>query len=251
MDQILEGKKAKYLGYAAGEIVLIIAGILIALQIDGWKEQRLNREHEQYYVQRLLEDFEFNRDEAQRIIDFSDFQSSNAELLINSMSSELTAGEQVDWLYALNHTWFLPHISYDDDTWNELKYTGKLELITNKDLIGEINTFYSRQARIRSLETEWGGFNLSYRALVNEVLDDGLKVEILEGMSDTEIAHKIDRPVDIRAYIERLRDIPGITGLVRDIQINREVGRSHHEELKESIDEIILAIRNELESPSS
>ena len=251
MDQIIEGKKAKYLMYAAGEIALIIAGILIALQIDGWKEHRLNKEHEKYYVQRLLEDFEFNRNEAQRIIDFSDFQSSNAELLIKSMSSELSAEEQVDWLYALNHTWFLPHISYDDDTWNELKYTGKLELITNKDLIAEINTFYSREARIKSLETEWGGFNLSYRELVNEVIDDELKVEILEGMGDTQIAHKIDRPVDVRSYIETLRDIPGIAGLVRDIQINREVGRVHHEELKASIDDIILAIRNELDSPSS
>lgn len=30
----------KYLGYAAGEIVLVIAGILIALQIDGWNDER-------------------------------------------------------------------------------------------------------------------------------------------------------------------------------------------------------------------
>lgn len=140
---------------------------MFALQIDEWKEQPINRAHESYYVQRLPEDFEFNNDEAQRNIEFSEFQNSNAELLIRSMSSKLNAEEQVDWLYALNHTWFLSHINYDDDTWNELKSTGKLELITNKDLIGEINAFYSLAARTKCLETEWGGFNLGYRALVN------------------------------------------------------------------------------------
>ena len=34
----------KYLGYAAGEIVLVIVGILIALQIDAWYEDRQVRE---------------------------------------------------------------------------------------------------------------------------------------------------------------------------------------------------------------
>ena len=34
----------RYLGYAAGEILLVIAGILIALRIDTWHEQRQVRE---------------------------------------------------------------------------------------------------------------------------------------------------------------------------------------------------------------
>lgn len=34
-----EGKKGKYLKYAIGEIILVVIGILIALQINNWNEQ--------------------------------------------------------------------------------------------------------------------------------------------------------------------------------------------------------------------
>jgi hypothetical protein len=37
---IIEGKTAIYLRYAIGEIVLVVIGILIALQINNWNEQR-------------------------------------------------------------------------------------------------------------------------------------------------------------------------------------------------------------------
>jgi hypothetical protein len=43
---IEEGKLKSYLAYAIGEIVLIVAGILIALTINDWNEQRKNREVE-------------------------------------------------------------------------------------------------------------------------------------------------------------------------------------------------------------
>ena len=35
-----EGKTEKYLKYAIGEIVLVVIGILIALQINNWNENR-------------------------------------------------------------------------------------------------------------------------------------------------------------------------------------------------------------------
>ncbi|MFH4966596.1 DUF6090 family protein [Gaetbulibacter sp. M240] len=42
---LLEGKTGKYLKYAIGEIVLVMIGILLALQVNNWNEQRkLNRE---------------------------------------------------------------------------------------------------------------------------------------------------------------------------------------------------------------
>jgi hypothetical protein len=46
----------KYARYAIGEIVLVVIGILIALQINTWNEHRKERALEQDYYCRLLED---------------------------------------------------------------------------------------------------------------------------------------------------------------------------------------------------
>ena len=44
----LEGKVSRYFGYAVGEIVLIVVGILIALQISDWSDEQkeLEKSHE-------------------------------------------------------------------------------------------------------------------------------------------------------------------------------------------------------------
>jgi hypothetical protein len=37
---LLENKTSKYFKYAIGEIVLVVIGILIALQINNWNENK-------------------------------------------------------------------------------------------------------------------------------------------------------------------------------------------------------------------
>jgi hypothetical protein len=40
---LTENKFGKYLTYGIGEIILVVIGILIALQINNWNEERLVR----------------------------------------------------------------------------------------------------------------------------------------------------------------------------------------------------------------
>jgi len=69
---IKENKVVKYLLYAIGEIVLVILGILIALQINSANEVKKDRLLEQQYYCRLLEDVE--QDKEQIILLISDAQ---------------------------------------------------------------------------------------------------------------------------------------------------------------------------------
>lgn len=48
-----EGKTGKYLTYAFGEIVLVVIGILIALQINNWNEERKTTEQLHGYLSGL------------------------------------------------------------------------------------------------------------------------------------------------------------------------------------------------------
>lgn len=56
------GKTGKYLKYAIGEIVLVVIGILIALQINNWNEQRKIRIAEQEILQNLKNELLINKE---------------------------------------------------------------------------------------------------------------------------------------------------------------------------------------------
>ena len=49
-----EGKTGKYLKYAIGEIILVVIGILIALSINNWNENRKLQEAKTEYYKQLL-----------------------------------------------------------------------------------------------------------------------------------------------------------------------------------------------------
>ena len=51
------GKTGKYFKYAIGEIILVVIGILIALQINNWNELRKGGIEETKILKSLLEDF--------------------------------------------------------------------------------------------------------------------------------------------------------------------------------------------------
>ena len=55
---IMENKTGKYFKYAIGEIILVVIGILIALQINNWNEQRNDNAELWQYKQRLIRQFQ-------------------------------------------------------------------------------------------------------------------------------------------------------------------------------------------------
>ena len=65
------GQTKKYLKYAVGEVVLVVIGILIALQINNWNEQRKQNTLEQEYLIALKKEFENNLIEVSRVLDLN------------------------------------------------------------------------------------------------------------------------------------------------------------------------------------
>ena len=55
-----QNKTSKYFKYAIGEIILVVIGILIALQINNWNEQRKESKKEQQILLSLKEEFQQN-----------------------------------------------------------------------------------------------------------------------------------------------------------------------------------------------
>ena len=53
---VISGKLLRYLGYAIGEIALIIIGIMLALQLNNWNEDRKAQAEFEAYIVQLRED---------------------------------------------------------------------------------------------------------------------------------------------------------------------------------------------------
>ena len=66
-----ENRFTRYMFYALGEIILVVIGILIALSINNWNEDRKNHQEEIQLVRNFVEDLN---------LDLVDFQDASDEL---------------------------------------------------------------------------------------------------------------------------------------------------------------------------
>jgi len=67
-DLIEKNKTGKYLKYAIGEIVLVVIGILIALSINNWNQNRINSLSESLLLKEINTEFKFNEEELESTV---------------------------------------------------------------------------------------------------------------------------------------------------------------------------------------
>ncbi len=67
-NMLSEGKTTKYFKYAIGEILLVVIGILIALQINNWNENRINSNKETAILANIHKEFQQNRKQLDSVI---------------------------------------------------------------------------------------------------------------------------------------------------------------------------------------
>ena len=65
---LTENKTGKYFKYAIGEIILVVIGILIALQINNNNDLRKERVKEIHYLKNIKQDLIFNNQELFKVI---------------------------------------------------------------------------------------------------------------------------------------------------------------------------------------
>ncbi|RPA68537.1 hypothetical protein EF405_08100 [Cyclobacteriaceae bacterium YHN15] len=78
-----ENRVTRYLVYALGEIVLVVIGILIALSINTWNENRKDRAMEANYLKGISENLEGNISELEALILDEDIQSPKVKEFAN------------------------------------------------------------------------------------------------------------------------------------------------------------------------
>jgi hypothetical protein len=99
------GSTRKYLLYAIGEILLVMIGILLALQVNNWNEWRKDRLKETKILEELVENLEVNANTLEQLIKMNYRRDSlSSEIIISALESKLLYDDSLDnhFGYALN-----------------------------------------------------------------------------------------------------------------------------------------------------
>jgi len=85
---LTENKFIKYLIYAIGEILLVVIGILIALQVNNWNEERKLRALELELLQEYQEELQYNYQELETFQDQITNRLNHCRLIIDAIKNE-------------------------------------------------------------------------------------------------------------------------------------------------------------------
>jgi hypothetical protein len=135
------GRLGRYFKYAIGEIILVVIGILIALQINTWNQQRLENKQELELLKALKDEFEYNLGEVDETIKVNKKTTQSCVALTKLIRADSLheVPEFVDQLL-LNIGDFT---SFDARTGvaGEIVNSGKLSILKNKTIRAQLSNW--------------------------------------------------------------------------------------------------------------
>jgi hypothetical protein len=145
---LAENLLSKYLVYALGEIVLVVIGILIALQINMWNEHRKERLVEKAYYCRLLEDLELEKEMIQKSHEEAELHIRKGKQLIKDMNrgSKSRAELVNEFILVVRGSKLVPPKA----AYTDLLSSGNLQLLRDIELKNSLTAYYGRQEDIVS-----------------------------------------------------------------------------------------------------
>jgi hypothetical protein len=92
-DIMAKNKTGKYFKYAIGEIILVVIGILIALQINNWNEKHQAQNKMVSNFQNLIEDLKSNKLQLLNLIERRNEVAVGAGFLIDNYENQIQVDE--------------------------------------------------------------------------------------------------------------------------------------------------------------
>ena len=186
-----QNRVSKYLIYAFGEIILVVIGILIALQINNWNEDRKSKVTEIEILRQLNEDLKFNLVELKDIHEGINWSNAYGKKILTHLKSESLVLDSLKfWVEFFNY-----HSIFNNanTTYKNLENNEK-KIISNDSLRLKITLMYERDfANVKKREQAFiEDIKLNY----NKELFKNFKVS--DAMSsDLNHEYKINTPRNI------------------------------------------------------
>ena len=150
-DLMETGKTSKYLKYAIGEIILVVIGILIALQINNWNENNKSEKEANFQLSKLRDNLISDKAQLNAAISIDSLYIDSLIFCVKVLSGEIEAQKEK----FIDHLQYLSSImSFDPirGTFDGLISSGKIELIRNQNLLEGLFSYYNS-----NVYTAWDG----------------------------------------------------------------------------------------------
>ena len=167
-----KNKTGKYLKYAIAEIILVMIGILLALQVNNWNESKKDQKQEKIYLNNL-------QDDLKGIIVAYNVALEFEELILKQSEDIITHYEANDGFYSmdtifpkLNDLAFRWGTTASSTTLTEMINAGQTKLISNINLKKELIAF-NEEMTLWTTNTLNNNTNLVDNLIVPEIIKSG------------------------------------------------------------------------------
>ncbi|WP_353779445.1 DUF6090 family protein [Winogradskyella sp. 3972H.M.0a.05] len=248
-----QNKMGKYFKYAIGEIILVVIGILIALQINNWNENRKERTIELSYLKRLTVDLEENKILWKETLNRKKKQLAAAHVFLNFRFSKNqdTVAKILPYFQALGN-W--KDININQVTFNEMVSSGNLNIISNDSIkikLLDLDKLY------KAILNNQEALKVEHRNLLHEqimkiintsnafVTDPNQKSVLKREFSKEEMSIYFDEfQKDLITLINDKEFINGVVG----IPYNAQLQFISFREASDKVNELISLIEKEINS---
>lgn len=247
-----QNQMTKYLGYALGEIVLVVIGILIALSLDAWNQNRNDRQREILALTNLCSDLV---EQETSLTEYQTAESGYFQTGISILKHHARHGgfaEKDSVLPKLNSLASRRTFNPVNTTFRELVSTGTIGLIQNDSLRRAIQQYYLLQERFNLIISN------NNARLVDELFNPVLfeHTLFLADVDDPNVAKFNQQIFDdesiktLKATSEtKLADPGNALHLFNVLQERIHVAESHmerYEQLQTETNQLLRAIKTEL-----
>jgi len=164
---LTENKFSKYLLYAIGEIVLVVIGILIALSINNWNEERKLADERITILENLRDDLTNDIENYEySILRLEDRQKVTNQViaLLENIPNKIDSSKTARDLLVLG---FIEDHNPNFSTYNEIQGSGKLALINSKKIKKALANYKSTVDNFKVIGSNWNEDVKDYERIVS------------------------------------------------------------------------------------
>ena len=148
---LVERARLRQFGSFVAELVLIVAGILIALGIDGWVSDRKDREQEVTYLELLARDVAELIQQAEEQIVFEQDKAVVGARVIELLNGPDPASHRDEFGLLLTALQPRRTVSLVSATYDQMVSSGHLQLIRNRELRDKIVRHFAEMERYEQI----------------------------------------------------------------------------------------------------